>query len=104
MEIEIQVGEQAMFKNTKQEWVKGEYVAHIQDAYVYKIDSDILTSKECKKIEPKDNRNTYHIAYYTDKSEIYSNGVDVKAESMFEALNLFSEKFAKIEPIYIIKK
>lgn len=102
--MEIKVGEQAMFKNQKQNWVKGEYVAPVEDSYVYRIDNDIHISKECKKIEPKDNRNTYHIAYYTDKSEIYSNGVDIKAESMFEALNVFSEKYAKIEPIYIIKK
>jgi hypothetical protein len=102
--MEIKVGEQAMFKNQKQNWVKGEYVAPVEDSYVYRIDDDIHISKEYKKIEPKDNRNTYHIAYYTDKSEIYSNGVDIKAESMFEALNVFSEKYAKIEPIYIIKK
>lgn len=104
MKNEIQVGEQAMFKNHKQEWIKGEYVIQIDDSYVYKIDGDIFTSKECKKIEPKDHRNTYHIAYYTDNSELYSNGVDIKAENMLEALNIFRVKYAMIEPIYIIKK
>ena len=102
--MEIKVGEQALFQNSRQQWVQGEFVAKVEESFIYRIDDDIHISKECKKIEPKDNLNVYHIAYYTDKSEIYSNGVDVKAESMLEALNIFSEKFAKIEPIYIIKK
>ena len=35
--MEIKVGEQAMFKNLKQNWVKGEYVANVEDSFVYLI-------------------------------------------------------------------
>lgn len=102
--MEIKSGEQAMFKNQKQEWINGEFVTTVLNSYVYRIDDDIFISKEYKKIEPKNAKNTYHLAFYTDKSEIYSNGIDVMAYNMAEALTIFTEKFAKIEPIYIIKK
>jgi hypothetical protein len=102
--MEIKVGEQAMFKNNKQQWIKGEFVAPIEDSYIYRIDDSIFISKEIKKIEMRDIRNTYHFVYFTDKSEIYSNGVDIKGNDMNEALSIFNEKFAKIDPIYIIKK
>jgi hypothetical protein len=102
--MEIKVGEQALFLNNKQQWVTGEFVANVEESFIYRIDDDIFIAKEMKKIEVKDTRNTYHFVYYTDKSELYSNGVDIKAGNMADALIMFSEKYAKIEPIYIIKK
>ena len=99
----IQVGEQAMFKNLKQQWVQGEFVAKVEESFIYRIDDDIHISKEYKAIGVKSKINKFHISYYADKTMIYSKGKDVFADNMASALIIFNEEMPNVEPIYIIK-
>jgi hypothetical protein len=101
--MEIKVGEQALFINNKQQWVQGEFVASVEDSFVYRIDDDIHISKECKVIGVKSKKIKFHISYYADKTMIYSKGKDIFADSMASALIIFNEEMPNVEPIYIIK-
>lgn len=99
--------EKGLFKNEKGNWVNGffhSYIPNTESSCLFTVDGCIQIAHEFKKIEEKDDRSTYHIAYYTDKSNIYSNGLDIKANTMLDALLDFNHKFKGIEPIYIIKK
>lgn len=100
-------GDLALFKNLKGQWFEASFYDYIEDKKVFVCDlsdGSMILSNEIKEIPKKTDKSVYHIAYYTDKSEFYSNGLDVEALNMFEALNYFREKFVGIEPMYIVKK
>lgn len=101
--MEIKVGEQALFINNKQQWVQGEFVANVEDSFIYRIDDDIHISKEYKVIGVESKKIKFHISYYSDKTMIYSKGKDIFADSMADALIIFNKEMPNVEPIYIIK-
>ena len=99
-----EVGQDAMFMNERQEWIKAQFVSDFEDKFIYRLDDKVFFSPFIRKIPSKDDLNTFHIVYYTDNNKIVSRGCDIKAKSMIEALIKFGEKFNNIEPIYIIYK
>jgi len=45
----------------------------------------------------------YHVLYYKEKGNHYANGVNIEAESFFDAVVVFTEKF-NIEPFMVTEK
>ena len=46
---------------------------------------------------------TFHVTYYPNPTEPISSGVNIEAENMGKAYQIFKEKHG-FEPIYIIQK
>jgi hypothetical protein len=111
MEKGLKKGTLALFKGENGKWFEGELYEHVVSAnksvetYICKMkDGALRIATESKPIPVKEELNSYHISFFTDSSEFYSNGLIVKGENMASALLIFNEKHPNIDPIYIIKQ
>lgn len=110
MEKSLKKGTLALFKGENGNWFEGELYECVETAnkstitYICKMkDGCLRIATESKPMPIKEELNSYHISFFTDSSEFYSNGLIVKSENMASALLVFNEKHPNIDPIYIIK-
>jgi hypothetical protein len=107
MEKKLRKGDLALFKGENGNWFEGELYEYVDstNTYICKMkDGCMRLATDSKAIPIKDELNSYHISFFTDSSEFYSNGLIVKGENMASALLIFKEKHPNIDPIYIIKQ
>ena len=107
MEKSLKKGTLALFKGENGKWFEGELYEYLESnkTYICKMkDGGLRLANETKPIPVKEELNSYHISFFTDSSEFYSNGLIVKGENMASALSIFNEKHPNIDPIYIIKQ